>query len=446
VARQTFSPHLTPRALGDGLVLRQATRRDRKAIAEFNGAIHGSEHDQPPEIDKWTRDLLSGDHPTCGLEWFTLVEDTATREIVSSLCLIGATWTYGGLPFGVGIPELVGTKKEYRRRGLIRAQFDVIHEWSNAAGHLVQAIGGIPHFYRQFGYEMALPMAPGHRGPTTEVPKLKKGAREPLCVRPATRNDLAFITRTYERGLERCLVAAAMEAGKWRYELDGRTRGGMHHKELRVIETAGGGRVGFLAHGREPAQGRERVNLGAYELAPGVSWLAVTPSVLRYLTDYGQKQAARVKKGFSSIDCYLAETHPIFRAAPGFFRHLWGPYAYYIRVGDLARFVRHVRPVLERRLAESIAAGHTGEVKLSFYRDGLRLVFARGKLRKVETWKPAAGQSAAFPFLTFLQLLFGRRSLQELQEAYPDCEVTHDCTAVLDLLFPKLPSEVWDAL
>jgi len=307
----------------------------------------------------------------------------------------------------------------------------------------VQMIGGIPYFYRQFGYEMALDMPTGHRLHVSGVPKLKKGEQEPFRVRRATRDDLSFIARTYEYGMKRYLVAGARDRDMWRYELEGRRRGGSYHREMRVIETAGGRRVGFLAHGREPAQGRERVNIGAYELAPSVSWLAVTPSVLRYLADYGQKQAARAKKPWSWIDFSVSDAHPVFRALPRGFRPLWGPYAHHIRVADLPRFVRHIAPVLEGRLAKSIAVGHTGELKLSFYREGRRLVFARGKLKKVEAWKASEGASASFPFLTFLQLLFGWRSYEELQAAYADCSGKDEAGVLLDVLFPKLPSEVW---
>lgn len=439
-------PQLIARELGDGLVVRQATRTDRKAIVEFNGSVHAGGHDWLAEIAKWNRDLVSGGHPTCGPEWFTVVEDTVTGEIVSSLCLIPVVLSYAGVRLPVGVPELVGTKKEYRRRGLIRAQFDVIHGWSDAAGHVMQIIGGIPHFYRQFGYEMALPIPRCHRGLASAAPTLKKGEKEPFRVRAARPDDVAFIARTYERGLRRCLVAGAMDAELWQYELEGRTRGGMHHKELRVIETAGGRRVGFIAHGREPARGRERVNVSAYELAPDVSWLAVTPSVLRYLNDYGRRQAARVNKGFSYIDCYFADTHPVLRAASTFFRPFWGAYAHYVRVADLPGILRRVRPVLERRLAESIAARHTGELKLNFYGDGLRLAFASGKLKKVEAWRVGEGASASFPFLTFLQLIFGRRSCRELQDAYPDCWGYEEATVLLDILFPKCPSEVWTVM
>ena len=49
-----------------------------------------------------------------------------------------------------------------------------------------------------------------------------------------------------------------------------------------------------------------------------------------------------------------------------------------------------------------------------------------------------------FPDLTFLQLLFGFRSLADVQYAYPDCLVTSDAARVLlPILFPKKPSQVW---
>ncbi len=60
------------------------------------------------------------------------------------------------MPIKVGRIELVGTDPAYRRQGLIRQQMDAIHKRSAAKGEMIQAITGIPWYYRQFGYEMAL--------------------------------------------------------------------------------------------------------------------------------------------------------------------------------------------------------------------------------------------------------------------------------------------------
>jgi hypothetical protein len=55
--------------------------------------------------------------------------------------------------------------------------------------------------------------------------------------------------------------------------------------------------------------------------------------------------------------------------------------------------------------------------------------------------------SALFPGQTFLQLLFGYRSLDELEGAFWDCQVrTGETRALLNILFPRQPSDVWPLL
>ena len=146
------------RDLGDGLVLCQATIADVDRVVLFNTHVHSDQGWDVPDtkLGFWVQDLMSGSHPTVTVGDFLVVEDTATGEIVSSTNLIPQTWSYAGIEFGVGRPELVGTHPDYRRRGLVRAQFEVLHQWSAERGHSVQAITGIPWYYRQFGYDMAL--------------------------------------------------------------------------------------------------------------------------------------------------------------------------------------------------------------------------------------------------------------------------------------------------
>jgi hypothetical protein len=51
--------------------------------------------------------------------------------------------------------------------------------------------------------------------------------------------------------------------------------------------------------------------------------------------------------------------------------------------------------------------------------------------------------SAGFPNLTFLQLLFGHRDLEELKQAYPDVWWSHDeARLLLAALFPRASSKI----
>jgi hypothetical protein len=142
----------------------------------------------------------------------------------------------------------------------------------------------------------------------------------------------------------------------------------------------------------------------------------------------------------------MGTEHPVYRAMLAGLPRRQDPYAWYIRVPDLVGFVRHVAPALERRLTGSVAVGHTGGLRLSFYQGGLELFLEEGAVKRVEPWWPdtAMEGNAAFPDLSFLQLLMGYRSLEELEHAYADCWVADDsASAVIESLFPKQPSDVW---
>ena len=104
------------RDLGEGLILRRTTPADAEALATFNARLHSDDGpDKPDErVAAWTRDLITRPHPTFSPGDFTIVEESATGKIVSSLNLISQTWAYAGIEFGVGRPELVGTLPEYR--------------------------------------------------------------------------------------------------------------------------------------------------------------------------------------------------------------------------------------------------------------------------------------------------------------------------------------------
>jgi hypothetical protein len=433
------------RELGDGLILRRATPADAEALAAFNGRVFG-EPGAPNETSvDWTLDLIDGSHPTTGPDDFTLVEDTRTGAIVSSMVLIAQTWSYDGIAFGVGRPELVGTHPDYRRRGLVRAQFDAIHSRSAERGQQLQAITGIPWFYRQFGYEMALENGGGRYGYPQCVPGLPKGRSEPYRLRAAAAPDLPFIDATGRAAERRHRVACVRDLALWRYELSGRRPKNTRRFELFVIESPEREPVGFMVH--PPNNWGDTLVLLAYELREGVSWLAVTPSVLRYLGSAGARYAARdAEAAFVRFALDLGTEHPAYRVAPEALPQEQRPYAWYLRVPETARFLEHVGPALEERLARSVLAGHTGELCISFYREGVRLEFKRGRLGRVERWsvEPATAATAFFPDRTFLQLLFGYRSLEELEHAFADCRAEEDATrALLSALFPKQASNVY---
>ena len=455
--------------LEGGLLLRRGTAADAEAIAAFNAFVHSPPDRPDPAIAAWPRELLTRPHPTFGEGGFLVVEDPARGaddRIVSSLNLIPQTWTYGGVPFGVGQVELVGTHPEYRRRGLIRVQMEEVHRWSAGLGHPVQIILGISNFYRQFGYEQGLTVAGSRSGYRHAIPSLRPGAAEPFRLRPATPGDAEFLAEVEAPARARSLLSVPRDAALWRHELAGPADDHITRRRIFIVEAApsapgatgapgatlpAGDRAGYVVTSRSCAP---TLTVTAYDLVPGLSWLAVTPSVLRGLRELGDAYVARspeeTGQRFDRLRFELGLDHPVYHTVPGLLSMIARQGLQYVRVQDVASFVRHVAPVLERRLGHSLAVGHTGSLRLSFYRDGLLLRFDGGRLSGAEPClhhapvAEAGPIGASFPDLTFLQLLFGSRSLEELEHSFGDCRVrSDDAQALLTALFPKQPSLIW---
>jgi hypothetical protein len=161
---------------------------------------------------------------------------------------------------------------------------------------------------------------------------------------------------------------------------------------------------------------------------------------VRHLWAKGQEYAKRDGKTCTSFGFMLGAQHPVYEALGRDLPVVHDPYAWYLRVPDLAGFLNHIKPALEKRIADSIAAGHSREIKISFYRDGLRLVLEKGRLTTIETWKPTPEDEGiiAFPDRTFLQILFGYRSYDELHHSFADCWCdSEEVRALINILFPK---------
>lgn len=433
-----------PQELEDGLLLRWGTPADADELAAFNVRVHSDDPDEPEAfLAHWTRDLMRGDHPTTGASDFTLVVDTKNdNKIVSSLNLISQQWQYGDVAFGVGRPELVGTDPDYRRRGLVRRQMAVVHALSASRGEMVQAITGIPWYYRLFDYEMALNLG-GSRIFFWERPGNEKTVEEEAYrIREATPGDIPILAQLYQRFCAESLIRRLRDETQWRYEMSATHPDSPYRRDFQLIEpVAGGEPVAYV----EYRHWGNRIIIRELGVAAGHSWRAVALFLTRYLKAEAERLNPERKKKLKFIIFDLGETHPAYRALGRQLERPRPPYAWYIRVPDLPGFIRHIRPALEERLAESVVAGHTGEVKLNFYRRQMTLTFEAGRLAEVGTYTPKRVEDgdALFPDLTFLQLLFGYRSLGELTAAYADCNTQNAETAVLlKALFPKQPSHV----
>ncbi len=433
-----------PRDLGDGLTLRWATAEDTEELAEFNFRHHDDSPFGQPQtwLKDWTVELLDGRHPTTSPKDVTVVVDeNAGGKIVSANFLISQTWCYEEIAFGCGMPELIATDEDYRRRGLIRRQMDVLHALSEQKGELVQTIGGIPWYYRQFGYELALDMGGGLRVPHSAFKALPESVSESYQLRQAELADIPALKTLYERACENSMITCLRDDAVWTYEINQASERGGAARHMEVIETAEGQVIGYIQLHLfpYPTQINELVVAPGYSLRDICQYLGRAIKVRIDALETTQKP--------TTVYFALGEKHPAYDAL-GMINGIWRkPYAYFVRVPNLSRFLKHIQPVLERRLANSVMVGYSGSFKLNFYTSQLKIDFEAGRITAVEPYEPANffDFDAFFPDLTFLQVLFGRRTIQELRHIYPDCYPHNvESALLLTILFPKQPSRVFN--
>lgn len=423
--------------IADNLVLRNVeTHEDAEQMAAFTSIYFSDNPEQPDRhVGTWVRQMLSDDHPTMTWDDYYLVEDTGTGEIVSTLCLIPQTWSFDGIPFKVGRVEAVLTHPDYRRRGLVRRQFEALHERCADLGLPVQAITGITYYYRLFGYEYALELGGGPLISTVQLPD--PPADLPYNLRDWQPGDLPHIQAFYNAHLQDKLVSMPRTPALWPFFFEETDSQNINHQWLMTI-TEHDTPIGYLALQTFPWGPRLTVT----ELALNRPYSAVIPWLVPRLRDEIPRRHPDATPPYQRIYFQLGTHHPVYPYLEPFLPYQSNSYAWYLRLPDTAGFVRQIAPALERRLTGTLA-GLTQTLTIQFYDGGLRLEFEDGKLKAVENLPfGVEKEDAAFPPGVFLKLLFGYRSVEEITHAFPDAYVKRTHKGIFEALFPKRSSFV----
>jgi hypothetical protein len=411
--------------LGDGLVLRTgADARDVERVAAFNGIIHGD------EVRGWMYNLFTH-HPCTRAQDLIFVEEEENGEVVSSLCLIPWTWRYGSIEIAAGEMGAVGTLEAYRGRGLVRAQAEFFKQRLHERGCLLSQIQGIPYFYRQFGYEYALPLEGGLRLelrdiPTPPVPQQSAA----FTFRLATEGDIPVLQRLYDEAARDLSIHAARDEAIWRFLLTD-AKGGETECQTWLIEDAKGQVAGYI---RVPEHhfGQELVVNESSRLGFDAALAAL--GHLKKLTLEREKPGIRLNL---PAECTL------MRLARSLGAYDMGTYAWQIHIPNVTALLRTLAPVLEERVAGSPFAGLTREVRLSLYREAMRLRFENGRVAEVASTRPTGDEALRVPPLQFTPLVLGYRTVEQLQAAYPDVSVTPVERLLIDTLFPTVSSFIY---
>jgi len=438
--------------LKDGLVLRSLSEgfaTDKANLGKFYDETFTEAGDEDgPALRDWAEDLISDKHPTTTLDdiW-VVVDPSEVDKIVSALLLIPQTWAYDGVEMGVGRVELVATDADYRRRGLIRALMDAAHERSAELGHLVQSITGIPHYYRRFGYAMAVDLGGHSMFPMSAIRKLKDDETPEYMLRPAISDDIPNLLNWQSLAAAQYALRSVDTEAIWRYEINERSSNSPHYHDAQIIVNAEGTAVGYVLLQRSAYF--SSVSCISYVIGEKASYLAtfddVAREIQRLIQDYYAPDDRPDMPAHIYFDSSVPEfVHTLVRKTRGGVVYDT-QYAWYLRVPNMPQFIRAISPVLERRLIGSGAHGYTGDLKIHFFdTTALIITWEKGCIKEVkqETMMPEFGADAAFPYHYFLNVLFGHRSAAELQRVMPEVWFNRKAALMFDALFPVKPSGI----
>jgi predicted N-acetyltransferase YhbS len=397
-----------------GLVQRAATEDDVDQIAALNEEAFGPQ--DGPDVRTFLSDPWYRDH------WSVVADGT---RIASSIGRIDHCLQLDGVQFTAAQIEYVVTDQAYQRRGLVAQQMRWHHDRCADEGIVLQLIGGIPYFYRRFGYGYGL-SAPTmflldrdhvatHRasGNGVHVRDARTGDVDALVALEGNRpGDVLHVVRD-ERTWRR--IVAAAEANEWAH--------------LLVAET-GGEIVGWTQALDHPNDRRSFI------------WtsLARDPDAVTELVwEVLQRAGDHLVIAFDAPDPAYGER----------LRELGQPVdfglAYYARIPDAVAFLDVLRPVLSRRLAASQFADATGTLELSLYATGVAIDYEQGSVVAVRSIPgvedPTDDLGIGVAPDWFPALVLGRWGASELAQRVDDVLILRD-RELMDTLFPRLTTDV----
>lgn len=432
--------------LDGGNIARWATPADTTAVEDVYGTVFadpstGGYNDQ---IVTYLRGLLGGSQPYGSIHDVAIVIDPA-GVVVSAVLLMRMPLDAAGTRITAGRPDLVVSRDDVRNRGYIRTLFSLIHARSAAYGDVLQAISGIPYYYRRFGYEYALSLGGSHIYPTDAIPALAAGTEEPYSIRPAGSADIDALIACYRhdcvlpRGDEPLLFTADIDRSYWEFVLSPAAAADTWYPYMIVDRS--GATVGSIGVGR--FRYSEQLEFYYCNTCVSVDMQVLAPSVLRQLSAIADQvaSAAPGTPPFGALRANLGVAHPMHTALAQVLQRREEPYAWSIRVPSPAALLTAIAPVLSARLQAHAVTHFARPLVISLYRGGVSLDYRDGKVSAIDLERCDAPQ-ASYPAGQFVQHVLGFRSTAALTAMHMDVRIDPAARPLLDVLFPAQPSWV----
>lgn len=403
------------------------TDEELEELISFNSNIHDEE--DGVELRRQIEKL-----PGFNRELNFYIRDIDKGTIVTSLNAIPSVWAYEGVLLRNLELGFVGTLKEYRRMGLVRALYEHFDELLQVGEYDISTIQGIPYYYRQFGYDFVLPMDRTLWMTIDQLPTIDKNTLPDymkIQIREARSQDLTSIMNLYDEHNKQLQVYIARSRELWEIQEETKRE---YQGEFRT----------FLFEDKKRVIGYMRLTVNRTSKGPHGSTLRVIESSI---TTYdGTMRALQLikteamKHEFYRVGVTGPSTNNLSRIVQDLGGRIRGGWKYQLRVPNIQRLLDKISPVLEKRLVGSMFEGLTKDLTVNTFRHCYLLKFVKGKIESVtDIGMQEVDESRGFraPPNDLIRLIFGVYDIDEISHNNIDFIVRRDLKSLVETLFPK---------
>jgi predicted acetyltransferase len=383
----------------------------------------------------WREDAAANDvaqrlidhHPKMNLSNFYVIKDRG--RMVSTLNLIPVKWSIGGIVLNVAEMGHVGTLPEYRGKGLIKRLIEEFHKDVERQQYDLAVIEGIPYFYRQFGYEYAIPLLEETRIRLNQILEWKSKIK----IRPFAEKDVLEAKVLLEKSQNKFYVHSVRDETIWKVQQKTGIASDPESYQCYAVEEQGK-MVAYFRLNKIPKE-TELVITEVTEVDQ-----LEAQAVLSFLKNYGDQH------NLETLSANISHEEPFAEhlASLGGLKRV-PTYAWQIRITNYVKIFQKLKPLFERRLATSMYNRLTETLNFNFRVFTVQVVVKDGKIKDIQNIDRGERGPIGLNPLAFVQLMVGYKNRQELEETVPDVRIAVSHRHLIDVLFPKMPSYIHSA-
>ncbi|MBD3195527.1 MAG: GNAT family N-acetyltransferase [Candidatus Lokiarchaeota archaeon] len=422
--RKGYSEQISDRFI---LKIADDNKDEIDGIIELNVDVHGE------DLAGLMRRLFEA-HPNKHEQMWIYIKDTTTDKIISSGFLFPEIWDFETITMPVCEMGFVATDENYRGKGLFSQINNLYEKIMNENNYLLSVIRGVPFFYRRYNYEFAIPLDYGYSIPPQNIPK---SVTDNVIIRKATKEDVDLLEELYNSWTDNYSITQSFSRKPFMFKYLNDEYNEFHFRTY-IIEYNNKSRAFF--------------SLGEYF---GVENVIMHTSKMSYsqainmLNFIKKKIKVADSKQNESLLILTSPHSDLSRLLLSLGAQLENSWRWQIKIADLKGFFERIKPLLEKRIKNSIFSDLNTTFKVSDYRQNVMLTFKKGKLEDItyrKDYHMEEDYDLKVPSAFLNLILLGSKTITEIQNIVTDALYKKESIALINTLFPKKPSYCYSYL